>query len=76
MVGTDLEMDGTTSTEGPLDVPGPVRREIVVSLSAAFGRHRRSNLGVVRDDSACKTDGLIVQLRACDQRMQDPIPRR
>ena len=76
MAGTDLEMGSTTSTEGPLDVPGPVRGEIVVSLSAAFGRHRRSSLGIVRDDSACKTDEPIVRLRARDQRMQDSIPRR
>ena len=39
MAGTDLEMGSTTSAEGPLDVSGPVRGEIVVSLSAAFGRH-------------------------------------
>ena len=74
MAGTDLEMGSTTSTEGPLGVPGPVRGEIVVSLSAAFGRHRRSSLGIVRDDSACKTDEPIVRLRARDQRMQDPRP--
>ena len=37
--GTDLEMSSATSAEGPLDVSGPVRGEIVVSLSAALRRH-------------------------------------
>jgi len=32
-------MSSTTSAEGPLDVSGPVRGEIVVSLSAALRRH-------------------------------------
>ena len=32
-------MSSTASAEGPLDVSGPVRGEIVVSLSAAFRRH-------------------------------------
>ena len=36
---TDQKMSSTASTEGTLDVPSPVRGEIVVSLSAAFGRH-------------------------------------
>jgi len=32
-------MSSTASAEGPLDVSGPVRGEIVVSLSAALRRH-------------------------------------
>lgn len=36
---TDLQMSSAASTEGPLDVSGPIRGEIVVSLSAALRRH-------------------------------------
>jgi len=32
-------MSSTTSAEGALDVPGPIRGEIVVSLSTALRRH-------------------------------------
>lgn len=39
VAGTDLKMSSTASAEGALDVPGPVRGEIVVSLSAALRRH-------------------------------------
>jgi hypothetical protein len=36
MAGTNLKMSSTTSAKGPLDVSGPIRGEIVVSLSAAL----------------------------------------
>ena len=39
IVGTDLKMSSTTSAEGALDVPGPIRGEIIISLSAALRRH-------------------------------------
>jgi len=39
IVGTNLKMSSTTSAEGALDVSGPIRGEIVVSLSAALRRH-------------------------------------
>ena len=39
LVWADLKMSSTASAEGALDVSGPVRGEIVVSLSAALRRH-------------------------------------
>jgi hypothetical protein len=56
MVGTNLKMSGTASTEGTLDVPGSIRGEIVVSLSAALGGHiwLRERAGrVSRADGGC-----------------------
>ena len=39
ITGTNLKMGSTASTEGALDVPSPIRGEIIVSLSAALRRH-------------------------------------
>jgi hypothetical protein len=39
IVETNLKMCSTASAEGALDVPGPIRGEIIVSLSSALRGH-------------------------------------
>lgn len=36
---TDIKVSGTAGPEGPLDVSGTVRGQVVVTLSASFRRH-------------------------------------
>src|ERR1700760_1961939 len=77
-VWADLKMSSTASAEGPLDVSGPVRGKIVVSLSAALRRHlwlqeraervKRAVGGWWSRDEAYKGDcgcgGLVHRVRA------------
>jgi hypothetical protein len=36
---TDIKVSGTAGPEGPLDVSGTVRGQVVITLSASFRRH-------------------------------------
>ena len=58
-VWADLKMSSTASAEGALDVSGPVRGEIVVSLSAALRRH----LWVAGEDRAGQESGWGVVVK-------------